>query len=50
MTAERGGVCLDDDYLDPTVYHRMRCRHGHVLQEGRASLRDAAFFCSGAKC
>ena len=40
--AERGGVCLDDDYLGPDVYHRMRCRHGHEWQAlGRKLLEGS---------
>ncbi len=32
MAAERGGVCLENDYLGPEVRHRMRCHHGHEWQ------------------
>lgn len=45
MTAERGGVCLDDDYLGPTVYHRMRCQHGHVWQAAAGSVKNAGRWC-----
>ncbi|TYZ56824.1 hypothetical protein C2I33_00335 [Ralstonia solanacearum] len=32
MAAERGGVCLENDYLGPNVRHRMRCEQGHEWQ------------------
>ncbi|MCK4139995.1 hypothetical protein HFK85_21860 [Ralstonia pseudosolanacearum] len=42
MAAERGGVCLDDDYLGPEVRHRMRCQHGHEWQAlGRKLLEGS---------
>jgi hypothetical protein len=32
MASERGGVCLEGDYLGYHVPHRMRCQHGHEWQ------------------
>ncbi|AKZ26239.1 hypothetical protein ACH51_07695 [Ralstonia solanacearum] len=39
MATERGGICLENDYLGPEVRHRMRCQHGHEwLALGRKLL------------
>ncbi|WP_247688810.1 hypothetical protein [Ralstonia pseudosolanacearum] len=32
MATERGGICLEGDYLGPEVRHRMRCQHSHEWQ------------------